>query len=163
MQDTLSKTAIGATIRPSLFNKKTALAGLFLLAIVWSILQTGLLQRDVINEGGLEITAKFLRALSNPDLSLDFLGLVWQAALTTLAYGVSATFISLIFGFFGGILASEVWWASTFPQRISRWQSSKARAPWVIIRAPLAVIRSIHEIIWGLFFIHHVLILGKLW
>jgi phosphonate transport system permease protein len=74
--------------------------------------------------------------------------------MTTLAFAVTGSFLSLILGLVGGVLASEVWWESLFPKRNTSHHLAAFRAPWLAVRSVLAVLRSIHEIIWGLFFVN---------
>ena len=133
--------------RPPLFNRRTLWTLFFLVAVLWALAQTGIFREDLVNEGGWTVARRFLDAALHPDLSPSFLSLTLKATLTTLAFAVAGTFFSLIAGFFAGILASETWWRSHI-------SGSKYRAPWVIVRAILAFLRSIHEVIWGLFFIN---------
>jgi len=153
MQETLQQSAGSLASqplkRPSFFNKKTMWTLLFLGAIIWSLVQAGLFQRELINAGGWELASRFIRASISPNLSPEFLRLTVDATLTTLAFAVCGTFLSLIFGFVGGIFASEIWWQSVFPHSAG-W----LRAPWLAIRSVLAFLRAIHEIIWGLFFVN---------
>ncbi|MCB0213108.1 MAG: ABC transporter permease subunit [Anaerolineae bacterium] len=138
--------------RPPVFNRKTIWVLLFIAAVIWALLQAGLFQHDLVNPGGWERVRRFLTAALHPELSPDFLWLTLDATLTTLAFAVCGTFLSLIFGFVAGIFASEVWWQSILPSRAGRWPLY--RAPWLVMRSVLAFLRAIHEIIWGLFFIN---------
>jgi phosphonate transport system permease protein len=135
--------------RPSLFNRRTLWAALFLGGVVWALAQAGLFQRELVNPGGWTLALRFAGALLHPELSPAFLGLTLDAALTTLAFAVSAVFLSTLFGFFGGILASQVWWQSLLSAERTGW-----RTPWLLARSPLAALRAVHEVIWGLFFIN---------
>ena len=103
--------------RPSLLNWKTTWAGLFVAAVVWSLYQAGFFQKPLVNPRGWPLTYRFIEAALRPDLSPDFLWLTLNATLTTLAFAVLGTFFSLIIGFFGGILASEVWWQTLLPNQ----------------------------------------------
>jgi phosphonate transport system permease protein len=116
------------------------------LALLASLAQAGVLQRDIMNPGGWPQVARFLRAALQPALAPDFLQLTLQASLITFAYAVCGLAISLGIGFVGGLLSSEVWWLSH--------RQANMRAPWFIMRGLLAVPRAIHEVIWGLFFIN---------
>lgn len=151
MQNMLSHSATRPHIaRPSYLNKKTMWLLLLAGAVVWSLMQAGLLQNELVNTGGWTLVARFLQAAVQPDLSPDFLQLTLEATLTTLAFAVTGIFLSLLIGFFGGIFASEVWWQSVMPRRQIWW----GRAPWLAVRSGLAFIRAIHELIWGLFFVN---------
>jgi phosphonate transport system permease protein len=127
---------------------------LFLVAVVWALVQAGLLQRDLVNEGGWTVATRIVDASVHPDLSPEFLRLTLDAAITTLAFAVCGTFLSMVFGVVVGILASEVWWESLLPTRGKLAQRLRGhRGPWLVVRATLAPFRAIHEIIWGLLFV----------
>ncbi|MDX1521699.1 MAG: ABC transporter permease subunit [Anaerolineae bacterium] len=140
--------------RPSLLNWKTAWFGLFVAAVVWSLYQAGLFQKALINPRGWTLAYRFIEASLHPDLSPDFLWLTLNATLTTLAFAVLGTLFSLIIGFFGGILASEVWWESVLPRQKQNARFEWYRLPWLAIRSILALVRAVHEIIWGLLFVN---------
>ncbi len=125
----------------------------FLVALLWALAQTGIFQREVINAGGWTIARRFLEALLQPALSAEFLRLTLQATLTTLAYAVGGAFLSLVWGFVAGILASETWWRVHSPKGSSNWRFVY-KTIWLTVRAVLAFLRAIHEIVWGLFFIN---------
>ncbi len=154
MQNTVSESPPQQTApliaRPSYFNKKTFWVALLFGAVIWSLYQAGLFQREIINTGGWTLAARFIQASVNPELSGEFLQLTVNATLVTLAFAVCGVVLSLIFGFVGGILASEVWWQALVPRRHQRL----FRGPWLVFRAVLATLRAIHEIIWGLIFVN---------
>lgn len=133
--------------RPFPLNTRTLWAVLAGTAVCWAIWQGGLWGRDLINPGGWTLTWRFIQASAHPIHTPEFLRLTWYASLTTLAYAVCGTFLSLILGLVGGILSSEIWWQTVVPPNVSK-------VPWFGVRAVLAVPRSIHEILWGLFFIN---------
>ncbi|MBV5261755.1 ABC transporter permease subunit [Synechococcus moorigangaii CMS01] len=100
----------------------------------------------LINGQGWETLHQFGVAALQPDLTADFLGLTLQATLTTLAYGVCGTFLSLLLGVLGGILSAQVIWEIVFPQGHC--------LVWSGMRLLLAVPRAIHEVVWGLVLIN---------
>lgn len=118
-------------------------------AIALSLYQAGGWHSAWFNPGGWEQLWQFLQASVHPDLSIELLGLTAKATLTTLAYAVCGTWLSLILGLIGGIFTSEVWWLVLTPTR-----QSPPIALWSVIRGLLSVPRAIHELIWGLFFVH---------
>jgi phosphonate transport system permease protein len=132
--------------RPSRFNWQTFWGVLFVLSVVWSLSVAGVFQQDLINQGGWYLVVRFLVAALSPDLSPEFLLLTLDATLKTLAYAVCGTFFCVIIGLVGGVLSTEVWWKSVSFRR--------SQAPWLVVRAILAVPRAIHELIWGLFFVN---------
>lgn len=136
--------------RPSHWNGRTGWLLLFVLACIWSLAQAGLFAgRPIVNVGGWGQFTSFWQAALQPTLTSEFLLITLRATFVTLAYAVVGTFLSLLLGFFLGVLVSEVWWASVWPHH-ARWR----RVPWGVLRALLAVPRGIHELLWGLFFLN---------
>lgn len=137
---------------PSTVNRRTLWAVLALAAVAWALSRAGLFGGELVNPGGWALVERFLGAALRPETSPAFLERAAQATFTTLAFAACGTFLSLIIGAVGGVLASEVWWKAVFRSRGRRsWLGY--RAPWLAVRAVLAVPRAIHEIVWGLFFI----------
>jgi phosphonate transport system permease protein len=118
-----------------------------LLAIVLALLPAGLFQQELVNPNGLPQLWRFVQASLHPDLSLELLQLTAKETLTTLAYAVCGTFLSLLLGIVGGVLGSEVWLHSLSPFTLYP-------LPFTLLRAVLAFPRAIHELIWGLFFVN---------
>ncbi len=132
--------------RSPFWTPSTLWTGLALVAIGLAAYAAGLGRQEIVNPGGLPQLWRFCRASLQPDLSPEFLHLAGRAALITLAYAICGTTLSLLLGFVGGILTSEVWWQSWFPRR----QSSLGLG----LRGLLAIPRAIHELVWGLFFVN---------
>ena len=147
--------APGARTRRAVLNRRMAWGLLALVAVGWSLGQAGVFDGELINRGGWTILRRFLLASVHPEHTAEFLRLVMDAALTTLAFAVWGTLLSLVLGSIGGVLGSEVCWRTVFPARsdVAR-RLGGYRAPWLTVRAILAVPRSIHELIWGLFFLN---------
>lgn len=134
--------------RPSLPNPRTGWGLVLVSAIALSLGQGGVFGK-VFNPGGWPLLWRFLQASVQPDLHPEFLRLTLEATLTTLAYAVCGTFLSLGLGLVGGVLTSEVWWQAVAPRR------GRRPSPWWLGgRALLAFPRAIHELIWGLFFVN---------
>jgi phosphonate transport system permease protein len=139
---------IQASPRVLLPNSRVLWGFIFLGALALSFYQARVFGQDIFNPGGWSLFWRFLSASVKPDFSPEILQLTFQATLTTLAYAVCGTFLSVLLGLIGGILASEVWWATVFPRQ------SKQRAVWLGARVILAGPRAIHEMVWGLFFVN---------
>lgn len=120
-------------------------------AIALALQPVGLFQRPWLNLDGWSQLWQFIRAGGHPDLSPEILQLTLEATVTTLAYAVCGTTLSILLGLVGGIVASEVWWSAVFPQRTVQQRPAPA---WLLVRGLLAVPRAIHEMIWGLFFVN---------
>ncbi|GAB4227008.1 MAG: hypothetical protein Kow00121_55530 [Elainellaceae cyanobacterium] len=137
-----SVAALASPPRPPLWTPQTTWGFVALGAIGLSLYAAGFFRQELFNPGGIPQLVRFFAASVQPDLSLEFLQLTWNAALITLAYAVCGTALSLLFGLIGGVLASEVWWAAVFPRQ--------QRSVWLGVRTILAFPRAIHELIWGL-------------
>ncbi|MFN4293870.1 MAG: PhnE/PtxC family ABC transporter permease [Thermoflexales bacterium] len=153
MSSSLSSTPRAATWAPqplrSFLKGGRLVALVTLLAVAWSAIQVGLFRGDLINAGGWALVRQFFAAALRPELSPDFLLLTLEATLVTFAYAISGLALSLVIGFVGGLLSSEVWWLARRPHRQS--PTTPLGSPWLIARSALAVPRAIHEAIWGLF------------
>ncbi|MFP5322420.1 MAG: PhnE/PtxC family ABC transporter permease [Acidimicrobiia bacterium] len=97
---------------------------------------------DDLNPGGWPQVRRFFAAALSPELSGDFLALVWREALVTLAYAVLGTTLALVLGLVGGVLTSRRWWTGAADRRPG--------AGWQLSRAAAIVPRSVHEVVWGL-------------
>jgi phosphonate transport system permease protein len=139
--------------RPSPLNTKSLCALLFVASLVWSLHSAGLFQRELVNVGGWTLVWRFLVAATHPDLSPELLQLTLDSTLKTFAFAVCGTVFCVLIGVVGGVLSSEVWWQSVAGLR-GQESRIKSQAPWLIVRAVLAVPRAIHELIWGLFFVN---------
>ena len=136
--------------RPALVNRRSLWLLLALLALLWSLAQAGVGQRDtvLINGGGWGQFGEFWRASLSPSLDPEFLGVMGQATLVTLAYGVCGTTLSLILGLGGGIVTSTIWWQTVLPPSAQGWDWGRSLG--LGVRGVLLLPRVIHELIWGL-------------
>ncbi|MEP0830234.1 ABC transporter permease subunit [Microcoleus sp. AS-A8] len=139
--------------RPSPLNTRSLWALLLVASLVWSLHAAGLFERELLNVGGWTLVWRFLVAATHPDLSREILQLTWDSTLKTLAFAVCGTFFSVLIGLVGGVLSSQVWWQSVARVR-SQGSGVRSQAPWLGIRAVLALPRAMHELIWGLFLIN---------
>ena len=157
MQKTLNAknitSLVGVPARPSIFNRQMLWVVLFFGLLIWALLESGLFQKELINSGGFNLALQFLGASLQPELSGEFIRLTLQATLTTLAFAVAGLFLSVIFGFFGGILASETWVKSFTTARPDQDLPAIVRGLWLALRWLLTLFRSVHEIIWALIFV----------
>ncbi len=128
----------------SILSRRLSLALLALLLVIslaWTIWAP---PGDVFNFSGGTQFLDFWQAGLHPDLHLSLLATAWQGMLTTFAYAVWGTILSLCLGFIGSILISEV------------GRQVFGSAPWLGrgLRAILVVPRAIHEMLWGLLLIN---------
>ncbi len=144
---------VAAMPRPSWLNRRTAWVIASVIAVVWSLDQSGAFDGPILNRGGWTLAWQFARAAIHPDLSADLVRLTFDSAFTTLAFAIAGTALSLAIGMVFGVLSSELFWELVFPQRAAR-RPIRHRLPLLGMRTALAVPRAIHEAIWGLFFIN---------
>jgi phosphonate transport system permease protein len=98
---------------------------------------------SLVHTGGASAAREFFAALFSLDLSPSFLGTVLKAGWYTVAYAVGGITLAVALGLPLGLVASGVL-ART---RLARW-------PLVLgTRGLLAVLRSIHELVWAWLFV----------
>ncbi|WP_432558182.1 PhnE/PtxC family ABC transporter permease [Granulicoccus sp. GXG6511] len=120
---------------------------LWALALLWSgaaFLDT---QHGVLNRDGWPALAEFWVHAVRPDLSSQFLRTTVDAAVTTLAFGVLGTLLSVVIGIAFAPLMSQTWWAPGSHSRASRGLRT---AGLLLTRITAAVPRGVHEAVWGL-------------
>lgn len=157
MQKTLGSIAVDTTQevpqRPAFINRRMMWLVIFIGGVIWALWESGIFQNKMVNTGGLALGGRFLSASLNPDLSGEFLLLTLNATLTTLAFAVIGLFLSVVVGFFGGVVASETWIKSYTIARGDQELPILVRGLWLGLRWILVVFRSIHEVIWALVFV----------
>ena len=116
---------------------------LWLALIVWSLWRCGLGRQPVINWAGLPLIGQFWLAMFHPQLDGDFVRVIGDATVTTLAFAVCGTALSLVVGLVGGIACSRLWWQVCWPGQVGHLSAAG-------LRTLLAIPRAIHELIWGL-------------
>ncbi len=114
--------------------------GVLLLATIAALSPVLLSRRDWLNLRGWPQLLKFFTAALHPNLSQSLLETALQASLTTLAYAVCGTFLTVLIGLVVGVLATEVFWLGA----IGRVWPSR------LVRVFLVVPRAIHELLWAL-------------
>jgi phosphonate transport system permease protein len=122
---------------------------LALVAVGWTLWSAGVGRQEIVNPGGWTLLARFWRAALDPQLSGEFLRRTWDASLTTVAFAVLGTALSVAIGLVAGVLTSETWWRRTRGGR---------RPGWLAGRALLGLPRGTHEAVWGLFLVN---VLGR--
>ena len=128
--------------RPSLLESRRLLTLILLAAVAWSLVsvQWG---RDLVHPGGAGAFAEILRSLFTPELSASFLRLAVEASWKTITFAVAGITLAVAIGFPLGVVGSGVLASG----RGSRW------AAIGIVRFLLAVLRSVHELVWAWLFV----------
>ncbi|MEX5303930.1 PhnE/PtxC family ABC transporter permease [Kocuria sabuli] len=123
-------------------------AGLWVLAMVWSVGGWLTAEGPVLNVSGWPLVAEFFSAALSPELSVQFLVRAGRATLITLSFAVLGTLLAVLVGLVVGVLISETWWGTTGPG--TRTRPAARRVGWLLTRLGLAVPRGIHEAVWAL-------------
>ncbi|MCP3757009.1 ABC transporter permease [Streptomyces sp. TBY4] len=123
------------------------LAGLaaFTGLLAWAVHRATPSGGALVNRGGLRLLDDLAATALRPSLEAEFLGVVLEATATTLAFALLGTAGALAIGLIGGLVLSDVAWGSSPPWPI--------RAGRLVLRGLLVTVRSVHELVWALFFV----------
>lgn len=102
---------------------------------------------DIVNAGGWPSFARFWESITSPDLSASFLRVTWNATLTTAAYAVLGTIVTVTVGLVAGPILSARIAESADRRPIRTWGRRATRAT---VRLAFVVPRAVHEVIWAL-------------
>lgn len=110
--------------------------------------------------GGWELTREFLGAALQPALDYEgsssphwdpFLLKVGKSLLRTLAFALAAMSLALLVGLPLGFLASDSWWR---PEAFGGGRLAPVARPLqVLVRIWIALMRSVHELLWAVLFL----------
>ena len=109
--------------------------------VVWAVWVSEVGRSPIVNPQGLKQFGEFFTAVTSPRLDGEFLRLVFDAMLVTLAYAVLGTVLALAIGVVGGVLAADAWTVDV--RRGTRWWQR-------VLRGGLVPIRSVHEAVYAL-------------
>lgn len=102
---------------------------------------------------GLETLGRFVASFLPPETSTEFLTLVAQATLQTLAMATAGVALAAVLAFPAALVASRALSISRIGPGRGRWLGEALRLP---VRWLLIVLRSIPEIVWALLFVRAV-------
>jgi phosphonate transport system permease protein len=103
--------------------------------------------------GGLETLGRFVGTFLPPETSAEFLALVAEATLQTLAMATAGVVLATAIAFPAALAASRALSISRIGPGRGRWRGESLRLP---VRWLLVVLRSIPEIVWALLFVRAV-------
>lgn len=134
----------GASGRRVAFRRLAGLAA-FTAVLLWAGNRASASGGALVNHGGLHLLDDLAATALRPALGADFLGVVLEATATTMAFALLGTAGALVIGLLGGLVLSDVAWGSSPP-----WPIRTGR---LLIRGLLVTVRSVHELVWALFFV----------
>lgn len=111
-------------------------------AVIWSMTSIDW-GGPVFHTGGAGVLGEFIAALFPPELSPSFLGLALAATWQTLVFAVAGMTLAVVLGFPLGVIASGAVFGS----------GKRAGAAVAGVRLFLAMIRSVHELVWAVLFV----------
>ncbi|WP_344390156.1 PhnE/PtxC family ABC transporter permease [Streptomyces vastus] len=113
--------------------------------LAWATLRAVPSGGELVNRGGLALLDDVAASALHPSLEAEFLTVVLEATATTLALALLGTAGALVLGLAGGLVLSDVAWGGRLP-----WPVRGAR---LVLRGVLVAVRSVHELVWALFFV----------
>ena len=104
-------------------------------------------QHGVLNHDGWPALGEFWAHAVRPETSPQFLLATIRASVTTVAFGVLGTLLSVVLGVVLAPLMSQTWWA---PGSHSKWSRALRGIGMLLARITMALPRGLHEAVWGL-------------
>src|SRR6185369_13322998 len=104
----------------------------------------------LFESGNVRVMGGFLVSFLPPSTSADFLGLLLQATLQTLAIATAGIALSLLIAVPLALAVTHSLSVSRIGPGRGRWLSEGVR---IVVRAVLAVLRAIPEVVWALVFV----------
>ncbi len=133
---------------------------LFLIAFVDSWRRAEVSPLLFLEAEGRNNLWKFLTGMFPPDLSTNFLGLMFRPAMETIQISVMGTLIAIVIGFPLGMLGTRTFSASGVLNEVDTLESPTRRARGYLVyfgaRAVLSLFRSIPEFVWAFMFVRAV-------
>jgi len=130
------------TTRSQVVRRRSLAVGGALAVLVWALSRAVPDDGAVVNRGGATLFDDMLVRALDPRLDAEFLRIVTEATLITLAFAALGAAGALVIGLAGGLVLSDVVWTRRPPVWV--------RAVRAGLRAVLVAVRSIHELIWAL-------------
>ncbi|MCZ2804718.1 ABC transporter permease subunit [Modestobacter sp. VKM Ac-2983] len=116
--------------------------GLGALAVLgWSLAGAGAFAGDVVNPAGAGQFGRFASAALSPALDGEFLRVLADSVLVTVAYAALGAALAVLLGAVGAVAVARTSWG-------------RRRLGWTLSRGALAVPRGLHEAVWGLLLVN---------
>ncbi|CAN5369528.1 hypothetical protein BH23ACT6_BH23ACT6_11580 [soil metagenome] len=115
---------------------------LVVVPLVWATWRAVSSGTGLVNWNGVRLLDDLLATALAPALGKDFLLIVLDGAVITIAFAALGTLGALIIGAFGGLILSDIAWSQRPPAAL--------RLIRLALRGILVAARSIHELVWAL-------------
>lgn len=142
------------TLRP-----RSAVLIAILAAGIWAALALDLAPAGFeVSPGAWRVLGEFFGAALRPALTSEsgsgiaLLPKALEGIRTTVVFAAAAMSLSLVMGLLLGVLASSAWWTCD-PTGSSRFRRSAKPLLYGSARALIALMRSVHELLWALLFL----------
>lgn len=148
--------------RPFPVTGRSVVAIFMVVAGAWALSLLTVSPGDLLpTRGGLTVAASFLSRAVSPALVYEsdvppgttpLLGKALLAANTTVIFAAAAMSLAVVGGAALGFLASSAWWSgdqAANSRRTMRLARATGPVVYVATRALIAILRSIHELLWA--------------
>jgi phosphonate transport system permease protein len=146
---------VNSALAPSLPRdpqaRRRATGLLIAVIVLWPMLVLAEFRPAALFEAGnLQVMRSFLGAFMPPSTSAEFLGLLLQATLQTLAIATAGIALSFLLAVPLALAATRALSVSRIGPGRGRWWAEGAR---VVVRMVMALLRAIPEVVWALVFV----------
>jgi phosphonate transport system permease protein len=131
----------------------TVAAGIAVLIICWQL--DGVRLSAVLNRATVDALWTLLRGLFPPDLSPEFLGVVFRALGLTLATAIAGTVLSVVLAIPLGVLSTPILWRRGILSAVDEGSVTVAVQSYAsrVVFAFLGFLRAIPDLVCGLLFV----------
>jgi phosphonate transport system permease protein len=123
--------------RPVRDRRRVGWAVAAVALVGWALVDSGLFSGAVLNPAGAAQFGRFASAALRPELAPEFLAVVAESALVTVAYAVLGGGLAVLSGAVGAVAVARSTWG-------------RRRTGWLVARGLAALPRGLHEAVWGL-------------
>ncbi len=135
------------------FRVAVVLGASIVLAICWKVDDVRV--NTLLQPATLAALWTFLRGLFPPELSGDFLRIVFRAIASTLAIAIAGTILSVLVAIPLGMLATPILWQRGILSAVENRNASSTLRSWGsrAVFVFLGFLRAIPDLVWGLLFV----------
>ena len=131
--------------------KRRLIFVLIALVVLWPLLVYSRFEpRVLFDPNNLKVMGRFLGSFLPPELSAEFVALMWRATLETLAMATAGIALAMLIAAPTAVLLAYSLSISRIGPAAGRWRGEGVRGA---LRLVLVVLRGIPEIVWALVFV----------